>query len=647
MHTLSDGSVFRLAVEASPAGVIVCDEAGTILFVNSQVGETFGYTSQELVGQPIDILIPRSARSAYQEFRQRLLNEPDSRLTGTRDLAGMCKDGSPVPVEVGLTVVNGGNRHLVVTSLVDNRTRFTLLDRIAEKAKSYASFERLLTDLAGQFVQLPPEEVDEAIVDGLRQVCESLDLDRSSWWYVTDSSDDPRVTHTWTREEYRIMEHGESAAQLVPGLVARLRKGDVVPFSNPSELSNSTDRVTMQRFNTKSGIALPFSVNGELRGILGFTAIRRHRDWPEELIDRLRFVTVVFGQVLMRKESEELLRATMAEVTQLREQLTAANVQLRRDVRGRGVQGLLVAESPITRKVLEQIDSVAPTNATVLLLGETGVGKEVFAQAIHRASDRHARPMVVVNCGAIPSALIESELFGRERGAYTGALAKQIGRFEMAQDSTIFLDEIGELPLEAQVKLLRVIQDKVIERLGGGQPIKVNVRIIAATNRDLEKAVEDRTFREDLFYRLNVFPITIPALRDRREDIAALVWSFIEEYSASFRKPIDSISKESLAALQAYSWPGNVRELRNMIERAVIVSRSSRLIVDVPTAAAGTSRKTTRLADLEAEQIHRVLESVGWRVRGKGGAAELLGIKPNTLDSRMAKLGIRRPGSPA
>jgi transcriptional regulator with GAF, ATPase, and Fis domain len=249
-----------------------------------------------------------------------------------------------------------------------------------------------------------------------------------------------------------------------------------------------------------------------------------------------------------------------------------------------------------------------------------------------------------VSCAAIPSTLIESELFGRERGAYTGALARQIGRFEMAHESTLFLDEIGDLPLDAQVKLLRVLQEKVIERLGGGQPVKVNVRIIAATNRNLEKAVEERTFREDLFYRLNVFPIVIPPLRQRLEDIPALAWAFIDEYSQAFRKPIESISKESLAALQRYSWPGNVRELRNVIERAVIVSKGPRLVVDLPVAPAVTTKTSMRLDDLETQQIKTVLESVGWRVRGPGGAAELLGIKPNTLDSRMAKLGIfRRP----
>jgi PAS domain S-box-containing protein len=318
--------------------------------------------------------------------------------------------------------------------------------------------------------------------------------------------------------------------------------------------------------------------------------------------------------------------------------------------RGAGRAGTprVVAESPATRLVLEQIDSVAPTMATVLLLGETGAGKEVFAQAIHRSSTRHARPMITVNCGAIPAALIESELFGRERGAYTGALARQIGRFEMANGSTLFLDEIGDLPLEAQVKLLRVLQERVIERLGGGQPIKVDVRIIAATNRNLEQAVADRTFREDLFYRLNVFPITVPPLRDRIEDIPALVWSFVDEYSTSLRRPIESISKESLGALQRYAWPGNVRELRNVIERSMILATGPRLIMEPPVGLLGPapSLKSTRLADIETDEIRKVLQSVGWRVRGRGGAAEILGLKPNTLDSRMAKLGIRRPSAP-
>jgi transcriptional regulator with GAF, ATPase, and Fis domain len=273
--------------------------------------------------------------------------------------------------------------------------------------------------------------------------------------------------------------------------------------------------------------------------------------------------------------------------------------------------------------VLAQVAQVAPTPATVLLLGETGTGKEVIAQAIHDASPRHQRPMVRVSCAAIPVALIESELFGRERGAFTGALSRQIGRFEAANQSTLFLDEIGELPTEVQVKLLRVLQERVIERLGSTQPIKVDVRIIAATNRNLETAVQDKTFREDLYYRLNVFPIEIPPLRERVDDIPTLVATFIDEFSRAFGKPIEPISKESMRELQRYSWPGNVRELRNVIERAVIVAPGRTLVVSAsrlaeqrPLSAAMTlvGVKAAHLAPFEAPP----------RVRGSGGAAERL-----------------------
>jgi transcriptional regulator with GAF, ATPase, and Fis domain len=254
--------------------------------------------------------------------------------------------------------------------------------------------------------------------------------------------------------------------------------------------------------------------------------------------------------------------------------------------------------------------------------------------------------MVKVSCAAIPAALIESELFGRERGAYTGALSRQIGRFEVAHQSTIFLDEIGELPAEVQVKLLRVIQERVIERLGSNQSIKVDVRIIAATNRNLEQAVQDKAFREDLFYRLNVFPIVVPPLRERVEDIPGLVWAFIDEISKSFGKPVTSISKESIRELQRHSWPGNVRELRNVIERAVIVATGSELRVSAPAPASRIPSNAMTLADLEVDHIRAVLERTNWRIRGAGGAAERRGLKPTTLESRMARFGQRRKIAP-
>jgi len=304
-----------------------------------------------------------------------------------------------------------------------------------------------------------------------------------------------------------------------------------------------------------------------------------------------------------------------------------------------------VSESPAVRRALAQVDKVALTSSTVLLLGETGVGKEVFAQAIHELSDRQNRQMVRVSCAAIPSTLIESELFGHERGAFTGAVGRQVGRFELANHSTLFLDEIGELTPEVQVKLLRVLEERVIERLGSTQPIKIDVRIIAATHRNLEEAVANNTFREDLFYRLNVFPIVVPPLRERTEDLRALVWEFVEEFSGKFGKPIDAIAEESMRQLLRYHWPGNIRQLRNVIERAVIVTDGPRLTVSVPqSAAVARPQSAMTLEELEIEHIRATLKITFGRIRGAGGAAERLGLKPTTLETRMAKYGIaKRP----
>jgi transcriptional regulator with GAF, ATPase, and Fis domain len=344
-----------------------------------------------------------------------------------------------------------------------------------------------------------------------------------------------------------------------------------------------------------------------------------------------------------REQLEGALEAARGDVRALRERLQSEFVEARREVRGLKGAHSLVADSRAVQLVLAQIEQVAPTAATVLLLGETGVGKELVAEAIHELSPRRQKKIVRVNCAAIPTALIESELFGRERGAYTGALSRQIGRFELAEGSTIFLDEVGELPLDVQTKLLRVLQNRVIERLGSATPIPVNVRIIAATNRDLDQAVADKTFREDLYYRLNVFPVQVPPLRERVEDIPTLVWAFIDEFASACGKRVESLSKASLHALQTYSWPGNVRELRNVVERAVITAKGPDLVIELPRPTSITKRRSLRLIDVETDHIRSVLESNAWRVRGRGGAAELLGMKPTTLESRMAKLGIVRP----
>lgn len=358
-------------------------------------------------------------------------------------------------------------------------------------------------------------------------------------------------------------------------------------------------------------------------------------------------VVIAHHNITELKQAQASLKTALAEVEQLKEKINEENAYLRHKVKLLHGHKRVVGQSASIRQALTLVEQVAATDSTVLLLGETGTGKELLAASIHELSSRGNRTMVSVNCAAMPAALVESELFGREKGAFTGSLSRQVGRFELADGSTLFLDEVGDLPPETQAKLLRVLQEKQIERLGNPRPIAVNVRVIAATNQDLEKAVRERKFREDLYYRLNVFPITVPPLRERREDIPLLVWAFVDEFSRTFNKNIESIEREDMEALRRYPWPGNIRELRNIVERAMIVSAGPKLRIRLSAAAAPAHDKGgSKMVDVEREHILSVLQESGWRVRGPNGAAAKLGLKPTTLEARMANLGLNRPVPP-
>ena len=343
-----------------------------------------------------------------------------------------------------------------------------------------------------------------------------------------------------------------------------------------------------------------------------------------------------------RKESEVALQTAHEELHQLKNQLEAENIYLQQELQLDEKFGEIVGQSDAIKYVLFKINQVAPTDSTVLITGETGTGKELAARAIHGASPRKDKPLIKVNCGALSPTLIESELFGHEKGAFTGAFGRKQGRFEVANGGTIFLDEIGELPPELQVKLLRVIQENEFERLGGSKTIKVDARIIAATNRNLKLEVEQGTFREDLWYRLNVYPITMPPLRQRKDDIPLLIEHFVSTYTKKTGKTISSVSPRVMQSLQAHSWPGNVRELANVIERAVIHSQGSVLQVVDQFDEVADQVPTQTLEEVEREYIIRTLENTGWRIEGKYGAARILGLNPSTLRTRMLKLGIQR-----
>jgi formate hydrogenlyase transcriptional activator len=332
------------------------------------------------------------------------------------------------------------------------------------------------------------------------------------------------------------------------------------------------------------------------------------------------------------------------QIAALKARLEDEKVYLQEEARTEAAFGDVVGESPTILGALANVRKVAKTDSTVLVTGETGTGKELIVRAIHTLSRRKDQLLVKVNCAALPASLIESELFGHEKGAFTGALARKIGRFELASGGTLFLDEVGELPLELQAKLLRVLQDGEFERVGGTHTLKVDVRLIAATNRDLEKAVSEERFRADLYYRLNVFPIVLPPLRSRRQDIPALARHFVALYASKMGKHMGPLSADVMERLAAYAWPGNVRELQHVIERALILSPNGRFeLGDVlPRSSGGPTRRLRSLEDVERQHIATVLEETGWRVSGERGAATILGLKRTTLEARMKKLGIVR-----
>ncbi len=502
-------------------------------------------------------------------------------------------------------------------------------------------FEMLLTDLSARFVSVTAESIDDEIVNAQRQIVQVLDLDRSVLAQV-EGIKGFVYTHSWYRPGLEPIP--SFAARDVPWLASNLARGETVCFANIDDLPEEAvqERQFVRRFGLLSSATFPLKVGGQLIGAISFGTMHRERGWPDSLVSRLRLFVEIIGGAIARTRAEQAIREGADEVRRLRDQLQRENVYLQQEVKAVRGHARLVGESSALRDVLLQVEQVASTNSTVLLIGETGTGKELIASAIHEFSPRSARSMVRVNCAAIPLTLIESELFGREKGAFTGALTRQVGRFELAHGSTLFLDEVGELPLEVQVKLLRVLQDKQLERLGSSKTISVDVRIVAATNQDLQKAVRERRFREDLFYRLNVFPIRVPPLRERPGDIPLLIQSFVDEFALSFGKGIESIDTDSIDALQRYAWPGNIREVRNVVERAVILSKSPRLRIDLPSVSPNHDEASLRHTDAEREHVRSVLEMTRWRVRGKAGAAEILDLKPTTLEAKMLKLGIFR-----
>jgi formate hydrogenlyase transcriptional activator len=527
----------------------------------------------------------------------------------------------------------------------DEPGRPQLVDRL--------QFEALISDTSASLIVASPHGVKEAISAALERVRRFFQADRCSLMSVSADQRTLNVFEASYASGLVQVPTEVNLAERFPWCSHRILEGAPTVIRRMTDLppEAAVDRASWASLRTRSSLTVPIFTGATVSHLIAMATVSDERDWPVEYVPRLRVLGEMMANAFLRAEAFESLQLAHDEVKRLRDRLEGENVYLRKEAVSVPDSDLVAGRSPAIQRVLALAAQVATTTSTVLLAGETGTGKERFAGYIHQASPRRDRHMVRVNCSAIPSALIESELFGREKGAYTGALSRQIGRFELAHGSTIFLDEIGDLPLDMQVKLLHVLQERTIERLGSPTPIKVDVRIIAATNRDLDAAVRAGTFRSDLYYRLNVFPIVVPPLRERREDIPALVETLVEELSASMRKRFRAVDAASLEALSGYGWPGNVRELRNVLERAMILASGPTLTVDPPrsTGNASSTAKTpaagSDLRTVEREHIIRVLEQTGWRIRGKNAAAAVLGLKPTTLEGRMSKLAIHRPAS--
>jgi formate hydrogenlyase transcriptional activator len=628
-----EGGIFRHAAESLPTGALIWTPDGTIVLVNRRLEEQLGYSRDELIGRPVHQFLPDAPRSV----------DASRHGVSATLLNARRRDGSGFRAEIGLTPLQTASGLFILGSVVDISPRLEAEQASRRVVEEQLEFERLIAELSYNFINLPADQVIEAIRRALSRIGEALKVDRCSFYRI-EANEVMLAPIGWSREGVEPPPVVTSAKQQFPWALETIVAGKTLCFSRTEEIPHPADRAGYEGFGIRSSVTVPLSVAGRVLGAVGFNMTAAERSWAPETLQRMNVIASIFGNVLARLEGDEGLRRAISEAERLRDQLQAENMYLRREFKERLDAASIVGQSAAVKRVLDQVRQVAATDSSVLLLGETGTGKELFAMQIHNLSGRRERTMVRVNCAAIPATLMESELFGREKGAYTGALARQIGRFELAHHSTIFLDEIGDLPAEVQVKLLRVLEERQVERLGNPKSIHVDVRIIAATHRDLEQRIADGTFREDLFYRLNVFPIRVPPLRERAEDIPLLVWRFVDEFSRAFGKRISAIPAENMAALLRYAWPGNIRELRNVVERAMILAIGSRLTITLPTSpSAASGKRSLRLTDVEKEHIRSVLESTAWRIRGPGGAADRLGLRPTTLETRMAKLGLTRP----
>jgi PAS domain S-box-containing protein len=638
---------FRAFMDNNPAGAYVKGEDLRHIYANRLLLDQYGISLDEFVGS-------KSSDFLGEEVAQKVQAADAAILSGDARVAEaeICVDIDGETrwfrdTKFALAGPAGEPRVGGIALEITERKRAQLtLER-------QSRFESLLSDISASFVNVPSDQIDSAINDALRQVGEFLDLDRCSVGHLTPDLNEVQITSAWNRGTPDAIASSYPSADF-PWFLSPFLTGEALLWSRQDGLprASEADIQLIDALGIECFAGIPMLIRGEVAGCIAFINCGDATPWHPRVVQRLHHLARVFGSAIERQRQDLELRQAYGEIRELKEHLEAENITLKQEVRTSFASEEIVGKSPALREVLLQVAQVSRTDSTVLLLGETGVGKELIAREVHARSHREDEPLITVNCAALPGSLIESELFGHEKGAFTGAVNRKIGRFDVANGGTLLLDEIGDLAPELQVKLLRVLQEGKFERLGSSQTRMVDVRVIAATNRDLDAMVDHGDFRDDLYYRLSVFPIHVPPLRQRREDIPLLVWYFVSVLQARLGKTIKAIPPRTMDALINYGWPGNVRELQNVVERAMILSRGETLelggVLPVrPGRQRPTSARTkgpgTTLQDAERSHILSVLEQCDWKVGGRNGAAEQLGLKRSTLQSRMKKLGIERP----
>ncbi len=504
-------------------------------------------------------------------------------------------------------------------------------------------FEELVSRVSSELIALDSEKIDQKINEAFKKISEYLGMDRIALLQFSEDGKKLNLTHRYAVDQKKLPPKFMVSDQL-PWFSDSLLKGQTLQISSIDDFPEtaSAEKRYIKEQGIKSFATIPMKVANMPIGAISFSDMKIERTLSDQIVRQLRVISDIFANAIERKNKEQKILSAHSEIKKLKNQLEQENLYLKRQIELEHEHDEILGKSPEIYYVLKQAEQVAKTDSSVLIQGETGTGKELLARSIHNLSSQKKRTMVVLNCGAIPASLIENEIFGREKGAYTGAISKKPGSFEIADGSTLFLDEVGELPLELQTRLLRVLEEGEIQRLGSNQIIKINVRVIAASNRDLKKAVSDGSFRMDLYYRLNVFPITMPALHERREDIPILIWKFVRKFEKSMGKRITTIKKTQMENLQRYDWPGNVRELRNVVELAMIITEDKVLNLKTPETMMRERHQYLNLETVERNHIIEILQKTGWRVKGKSGAADFLGLHPATLFSKMKKLGINR-----